>query len=545
MASAESPGPSARPGPGDETHAEPPQGSPPPSPWRPLILSLDGGGIRGLSTLLILEYMMRYVAALEDGWQPGTDMTLNIPEHRKRVALPCHYFDFIFGTSTGGFIAIMLGRLRMPVEDCIQQYLCLADQVFGSPRPFHLLRGIKYDHRSLEKALRSVVRRHTLNPEADFNGRDILKQSDFNGGLESMCKTALVTVRRQESEEPEMPACVVHILRSYDHTRLRHNKTEDPLKLELNLASDSLTIWEAARATAAAPTIFEPIKIGGAECIDGGMMANNPSQIAYTQVALFGGNVQLDVAGLVSVGTGSRNAATPFGPFFRRIRLVKYMRDQITNPLPVHTSMRLIVLNRPNMFYHRFTTTGLEKMKLDEWKKTKVKAGSTPTFPAARTAHLSPNPMRGAATGISTASSDSGGVIRRLTRLLTGRTNSGNDATPPILDSRYKYKTWERIRDKTNEYMQRQNRYRSDDPVAPRLHECATALYELAQRRQADDPARWRTFAPEHRTCQVLDQEAEQQAQPGVQETTQQSELQGTQRITEQHAQPGTEEGAH
>jgi len=27
--------------------------------------------------------------------------------------LPCQYFDLIGGTSTGGFIAIMLGRLRM------------------------------------------------------------------------------------------------------------------------------------------------------------------------------------------------------------------------------------------------------------------------------------------------------------------------------------------------------------------------------------------------------------------------------------------------
>lgn len=31
----------------------------------------------------------------------------------------CDYFDMIGGTSTGGPIAIMLGRLRMTVDDCI------------------------------------------------------------------------------------------------------------------------------------------------------------------------------------------------------------------------------------------------------------------------------------------------------------------------------------------------------------------------------------------------------------------------------------------
>lgn len=63
----------------------------------PRILSLDGGGVRGLSSLVILRDIMD-----EIGYQA------NVENPR-----PCDYFDLICGTSTGGLIAIMLGQLGM------------------------------------------------------------------------------------------------------------------------------------------------------------------------------------------------------------------------------------------------------------------------------------------------------------------------------------------------------------------------------------------------------------------------------------------------
>jgi len=54
---------------------------------RPLrLLSLDGGGIRGISELVILEEIMHRVS-----------QELNVP-----TPLPADYFDMIGGTSTGG-----------------------------------------------------------------------------------------------------------------------------------------------------------------------------------------------------------------------------------------------------------------------------------------------------------------------------------------------------------------------------------------------------------------------------------------------------------
>lgn len=71
------------------------------------LLSLDGGGFRGLSSLFILLELME---SLDPDDPPK----------------PCDVFDMIGGTSTGGLIAIMLGRLKMTVQECIEAYLYIS-----------------------------------------------------------------------------------------------------------------------------------------------------------------------------------------------------------------------------------------------------------------------------------------------------------------------------------------------------------------------------------------------------------------------------------
>ena len=44
---------------------------------------------------------------------------------RSRRYLPCHYFDYCCGASTGGIIAIMVSRLRMTAADCLWEYKLL------------------------------------------------------------------------------------------------------------------------------------------------------------------------------------------------------------------------------------------------------------------------------------------------------------------------------------------------------------------------------------------------------------------------------------
>ena len=64
----------------------------------PRILAFDGGGVRGISSLLIVQKLLQEIQRLNGDSQ---------------TSLPCEYFDLICGTGTGGLVAIMLGRLRM------------------------------------------------------------------------------------------------------------------------------------------------------------------------------------------------------------------------------------------------------------------------------------------------------------------------------------------------------------------------------------------------------------------------------------------------
>ena len=89
----------------------------------------DGGGVLGYSSLIVLRQLMleiekveRHEGATSSADSPLLSGVLSQNESHRGKFLPCHYFDYIGGTSAGGIIAILLGRLRVSVEECMKSF---------------------------------------------------------------------------------------------------------------------------------------------------------------------------------------------------------------------------------------------------------------------------------------------------------------------------------------------------------------------------------------------------------------------------------------
>ncbi|MCJ1393483.1 hypothetical protein MMC18_006358 [Xylographa bjoerkii] len=209
------------------------------------LLSLDGGGIRGLSELFVLKELMTMI-------NPSSP-----PE-------PYECFDMIGGSSTGGLLAIMLGRLKMGVDDCIKAYLDLFESVFAKPRYHFRLFPPKirsrFDNRKLQEAVQRIVVMSGLSGEASL-----------------------------KDEEAECRVSYVPLLDAFD------NKQD-------------VKIWEAVVGTMASPTYFDPIAIGpyGLKFVDGGIGANNPIRILLQEAKRNWTEETLEdkLGCIVSVGSG-------------------------------------------------------------------------------------------------------------------------------------------------------------------------------------------------------------------------------------------------
>ena len=203
------------------------------------ILSLDGGGVRGLSIIIILKHLME-----------------NLNRKRQVKTEPWQEFDMIGGTSTGGIIAIMLGRLRMSADACEAAYMKLSSNVFkksrrsADPRKIYdfLDANGKFSAQPLEDTVKEMLQ------ERGLVDNELLQNDDPDD-----CRVFVCATRALNST----PA----VLRSYDTSK--HDAYRDA------------QILEAIRATSAASTFFPETKLGrhGELFVDGKSQISDRSSV--------------------------------------------------------------------------------------------------------------------------------------------------------------------------------------------------------------------------------------------------------------------------
>ena len=213
------------------------------------MLAIDGGGIRGLIPALVLAELER---------------------RARRQAY--ELFDLIAGTSTGGILACALcAPDPLPAEQLVAIYEVEGPQIFDRSvwqriRSAEGLLDEKYDAVALDRALERFLGAKRLaesRPDLIVPAYDMSEPGPF------FFKTRNARERRAD----DFPLTVV------------------------------------ARATAAAPTYFEPLPVGERALVDGGVFAVNPAMSAFAEVLRFHPGAEVV---LLSLGTGERTRKRRF-----------------------------------------------------------------------------------------------------------------------------------------------------------------------------------------------------------------------------------------
>lgn len=244
------------------------------------ILSIDGGGIRGILPGVILAY-------IEKQLQEKT----NNPEIRL-----CDYFDLLAGTSTGGILTCLYispdddGRPKFTAQDAVDLYLKNGRKIFSIP----------------------IARRL-------FNWFGLFKANYPVAPIERILHSYLGDLRLSQALKP----CMITAYEIFQRKTVFFNQVDT----RKGTTNDYL-MRDIARSTSAAPTYFRPAEIHstyGAPLylVDGGMFANNPAMCAYAEARtskfseILGRPDKPDYPNatemlMISIGTGSQGDPYPY-----------------------------------------------------------------------------------------------------------------------------------------------------------------------------------------------------------------------------------------
>ncbi|XP_029289593.1 calcium-independent phospholipase A2-gamma-like [Cottoperca gobio] len=284
------------------------------------ILSIDGGGLRGLVALQTLHKL---------------EALTGKPIYK--------LFDYICGVSTGAILGFLLGVFQIPLNECDDLYRKLGSDVF---KQNVIVGTVKmgwshafYDSEAWENILREKM------------GSNLLVETSRNPECPKVAAVSTIVNRG---------TLKAYVFRNYNLM---------PGVRAHYLGGCQHQLWQAIRATSAAPGYFQEFPLGTDLHQDGGLLINNPTALAIHESKCLWPNTPLEC--VVSLGTG-RSFETPGKSSTNYTSLKTKLNNIIssaTDTEEVHTMLDAFL---PSGTYYRFNPYMSEDISMDESRQDKL-----------------------------------------------------------------------------------------------------------------------------------------------------------------------------
>lgn len=261
------------------------------------LLALDGGGVRGIIEVCILRRLCKELYGSDD-----LEATRKLRDS----------FDYIAGTSTGSIIAV--GMQYASLSEIRDIYFKISQELFaGRYGPGRIVR--------------------------------YLYNSNYYDG------DFLYEIMKSKFGENKIDDKVII---------LATDSTENEIKPVCFTSQSNISAAMAIRASCAAPTFFAPIVHDKKTYVDGGLTANNPTEVAIFHIFR---NFKYRPKFILSIGTGILSEI-PITPGV--VSLVKQVFNLCTNSQDIHEKVNNWCSLMDDVAYVRLTPPKLGDILLDE-----------------------------------------------------------------------------------------------------------------------------------------------------------------------------------
>ncbi|MEQ2313750.1 hypothetical protein AMECASPLE_005252 [Ameca splendens] len=284
------------------------------------ILAIDGGGTRGMLALQTLHKLQ--------------DLT------GKRIH---QLFDYICGVSTGAILAFMLGIFQIPLEECEDMYRKLGSDIFKQNVIVGTVK-MGWSHAFYDSEMWESILKERMG-----EGRMIESARDPHCPKVAAVSTIV-------NRGLPLKAFVFRNYRFMPGVRSHY------------LGDCKQKMWQAIRASSAAPGYFQEFVLGKDLHQDGGLLINNPTALAIHECKCLWPNTPLQC--VLSLGTGRYETVGKNSTSYTSLKTkLAHVISSATDTEEVHTMLDALL---PPDTYFRFNPYMSEDVPLNENRQEKL-----------------------------------------------------------------------------------------------------------------------------------------------------------------------------